>query len=157
MQVAQLQMFNPLPALGHKVQSCTCSGSCTWWWKLQLVMGATESQSPCQLPPAGLSCRIQAHEATSQVSPMHCLEGAQHALEKTRTPWAATLPPFFFWEGKTGDWEQAPVLELTLQTWHREMPASPSRNPSWTSTGLLCSPVVQPWAQGNKSASSFPS
>lgn len=43
-----------------------------------------------------------------------------------------------------GEW--ALVCELTLQTWHREMSDSSTMNPSWTSTGLLCSPVVQPRA-----------
>lgn len=136
-----------------KVQSCTLAMKA-----VQSVPGSCHSLAS---GAAYLLCQYLLHEAINQVSAMHWLEGVQHALEKTVTPWAAwaavlpsSLPGGCFWGGKTRDWkpvahgcvppashpgEWCPVLELTLQTWHREMPASPSMNPSWTSTDLLCS------------------
>ena len=130
-----------------------------------------ESHSPGS---GAASVPCQAHEATSLVP---ATRGWKARSVPWGRPWHLGLPRSQlsfqeggFWEGKTGDWrpvahscappashpgEQAPVLELTLQTWHTDMPASPGMNPSWISTGLLCSPVVQPWAQANKSSFSF--
>lgn len=140
-----------------------------------------ESRTVCarQLPFTAPRCSVFTASGAWSHQPYELCISWKVGKMLWRRPWHFGLPHSHlsfqeggFWEEKTGGWrpiayscallashpgEQAPGLELTWQTWHREMPASPSRKPSWTSTGLLCSPVVQPSAQANKSSSSFPS
>lgn len=138
----------------HKVQSCT------WWWELHQVMGAAHAMgaAPAIRARVHASCLLLASAAGFR----HMRPPARYHLctvwkvcnMSWRRLWHLGLPHFhlsFYEKGRLGTSPSAWAYITNLTRGD----ASPSRNPSWTSTGLLCSPVVQPWTQGNKSASLF--